>query len=57
MNCVKHVDKALREIQGIKDVKVSLEDKTAQVQLGEDVPDDVLKAAIEDAGYQVVSIQ
>ena len=53
----KAVDKALREIQGIKDVKVSLEDKTAQVQLGEDVPDDVLKAAIEDAGYQVVSIQ
>ena len=46
--CVKHVDKALRDIQGIKDVKVSLEDKTAQVQLGEDVPDDVLKAAIED---------
>ena len=57
MNCVKHVDKALRDIQGIKDVKVSLEDKTAQVQLGEDVPDDVLKTAIEDAGYQLVSMQ
>ena len=24
MNCVKHVDKALREIQGIKDVDVSM---------------------------------
>lgn len=55
--CVKHVDKALRDIQGIKDVAVSLENKSAQVQLDQDVPDAVLKAAIEDAGYQLVSIQ
>ena len=57
MNCVKHVDKALREIQGIKDVSVHLESKSAQVQMSQDVPDDVLKTAIEDAGYQLVSIQ
>ena len=57
MNCVKHVDKALREIQGIREVSVSLENKSAQVQLNQDVPDEVLKAAIEDAGYQVVGIQ
>lgn len=50
-------DKALRDIQGIKDVDVSLESKSAQVQLDQDVPDAVLKAAIEDAGYQLVSIQ
>ena len=55
--CVKHVDKALRDIQGIKDVAVHLESKSAQVQLDQDVPDAVLKAAIEDAGYQLVSIQ
>ena len=45
------------DIQGIKDVDVSLESKSAQVQLDQDVPDAVLKAAIEDAGYQLVSIQ
>lgn len=56
-NCVKHVDKALRGIQGVKDVAVHLESKSAQVQLNQDVPDDVLKTAIEDAGYQLVSIQ
>lgn len=55
--CVKHVDKALRDIQGVKDVAVQLESKSAQVQLEQDVPDDVLKAAIEDAGYQLISIQ
>lgn len=36
MNCVKHVDKALREIQGIREVSVSLENKSAQVQLNQD---------------------
>ena len=56
-NCVKHVDKALREIQGVEQVEVSLEDKSAKVQMGCTVSDDVLKAAIEDAGYQVVEIQ
>ena len=57
MNCVKHVDKALREIQGISDVAVHLESGSAQIQISQDVPDDMLKTAIEDAGYQLVSIQ
>lgn len=56
-NCVRHVDKALRELQGVEQVEVSLEDKSAKVQMGCTVSDDVLKAAIEDAGYQVVGIQ
>ena len=57
MNCVKHVDKALREIQGMKDVTVDLESKSAKVLLSQEVPDEVLKSTIEDAGYQLVNIQ
>ena len=57
MNCVKHVDKALREVQGVQNVTVSLENKSAQVQLGQEVTDAVLKAAIEDAGYEVTGIR
>lgn len=57
MNCVKHVDKALREVEGIREVAVSLADKEARVQLESNVPDAVLKAAIEDAGYQLVKVQ
>ena len=57
MNCVKHVDKALREVQGVQNVTVSLENKSAQVQLGQEVTDAVLKAAIEDAGYEVIGIR
>ncbi len=57
MNCVKHVDKALRELQGVKEVEVSLGSKSAKVQMRGDISDDTLKSVIEDAGYQLVSIQ
>ena len=57
MNCVKHVDKALRENKGVQDVAVSLENKSARVQLSQDVADAMLKAAIEDAGYEVAGIR
>ena len=57
MNCVKHVDQALKEIQGVESVAVSLENKSAQVRLSRDVTDAALKAAIEDAGYKVIGIR
>ena len=57
MNCVKHVDKALRGIKGVQDVAVSLENKSARVQLSQDVADAMLKAAIEDAGYELAGIR
>ena len=57
MNCVKHVDNALREIKGVQDVAVSLENKLAQVPRSQDVADAALKAAIEDAGYEVIGIR
>lgn len=56
-NCVKHVHKALMEISGIQEAVVELESKTAQVQLSQAVSDEILKTAIEDAGYELVSIQ
>lgn len=56
-NCVKHVHKALTEIPGVQDVVVHLESKSAQVQLSQPVADEVFKAAIEDAGYELTGIQ
>jgi len=52
-NCVAHVSKALNAIPGVS-AEVDLESKSATVT-GE-VADDVLRQAVEDAGYQVVSI-
>ncbi|HHY64416.1 MAG TPA: heavy-metal-associated domain-containing protein [Clostridiaceae bacterium] len=55
-HCVRHVTEALEELQGVKSVKVSLESKTAEIELDRDVDDNAIKAAIEDAGYEAVSV-
>ena len=56
MHCVKHVTEALEKVDGVSAVNVSLEGKTAEVALTKDVADDVLKAAVVDAGYEVTGI-
>ena len=55
-HCQAHVEKALNAIDGATAV-VDLEAKTATVTLTKDVADDVLKSAVTEAGYEVVSIQ
>ena len=52
-NCRKHVDKALNGIPGAS-ATVDLDSKTAVIT--GDVADDTIRAAVEEAGYQVVSI-
>ncbi|WP_291573938.1 heavy-metal-associated domain-containing protein [Clostridium sp. UBA4548] len=53
-HCVMHATNALKEI-GLTDVKVELATKTATAK-GE-ASDEAIKAAIEDAGYEVVKIE
>jgi len=55
-HCVRHVKEALEELQGVKSVKVGLENKTAEIELDSQIDDGAIKAAIEDAGYEAVSI-
>ena len=55
-HCVNHVTEALKEIGGTE-VEVSLEKKLASAELADDVTDEAIKAAIEDAGYDVVGIE
>lgn len=54
-HCTGRVDKALNGLNGVE-AQVSLEDKAAYVTLAGDVSDDVLKKAVEDAGYEVTGI-
>ena len=56
MNCVKHVKHALEEIEGVSDVVVDLAGKYALIQV-KNVKDDTIKAAIEEAGYDVIDIK
>lgn len=55
-HCQAHVEKALNAIDGVE-AKVNLETKTATLTLSKDVSDDMLRGAVTEAGYEVVSIQ
>ena len=49
--CVAHVKDALEGVKGVKSVEVSLEEKSARVTGS--APEELLKKAILDAGYEV----
>lgn len=55
-HCVNRVKNALNEINGVSDVVVDLKQAKAVVTLSADVSNDILKAAVEDVGYDVVDI-
>lgn len=54
-HCEMAVKKALGELEGVKNVQVDLGNKKVEVN-GENLQDEKLKKAIEDAGYDVVEI-
>ena len=55
-HCQARVEKVLSEVPGVVSAAVDLEAKTATAVLSEDVAADVLRKAVEDAGYQVTAI-
>ena len=55
-NCVKHVTKALQGIVGVIDVKVSLENKNAIIETSNEIADEVIKNAVDEAGYTATEI-
>ncbi|MDD2591440.1 MAG: cation transporter [Erysipelotrichaceae bacterium] len=54
-HCVKRVAQALQAIDGVQ-ATVNLEQKKAVVELAHDVSDEVLIAAVDEAGYKVEKI-
>ncbi len=55
-HCRARVEKALGALGGV-DAKVELKKKQAVVNLTSDVSDEILKNAVTEAGYEVVSIE
>jgi copper ion binding protein len=53
-HCVKAVKAALEETAGVRSAEVSLKDKSAVVDHGDEVTQAALKAAVEEAGYELV---
>jgi copper chaperone CopZ len=52
-HCVQHVKKALEAVPGVKSAEVSLKDKSASIDHGDEASFASLKAAVIDAGYEV----
>ena len=55
-HCVKAVNGALSAIEGVNAVKVDLDSKSAEVEVGGAVTDDMLRTAVEEEDYEVVEI-
>ena len=56
MRCVAHVTNALKGIDGVTDVQVSLENNNAVVTANADVTAETLKSAVEQQDYKVTEI-
>jgi copper ion binding protein len=52
-HCVHHVTEALKGIDGVSSASVSLKEKSALVDHGAAVTLEAMKAAVEEAGYEV----
>ena len=50
--CQEHVEKALRAVAGVKEVKVDLNSGMVEVSAKESVTEAALKKAVTDAGYR-----
>ena len=55
--CVAHVTEALKNLDGVTKVDVSLEKNNAVVELNNDIADEAFISAIDEAGYDVVKIE
>lgn len=56
-HCQGRVEKALKEVPGVTEVAVSLEEKNAVVTAEDSVTAEALKAAVTDAGYEVTAVK
>lgn len=57
MHCVKHIDDALKAVDGVTEVKVDLESKTATVTVLDSVKEETLVEAVKAAGYEVDGVK
>lgn len=55
MNCVKHVENALLDLEGVKSVSVNLQGKYAIMD--GDVPELKIREVLEEEGYSVLEIK
>lgn len=57
MHCVKRVKTALEQLQSVSSVAVNLELNQATITCNNALSDELIKETIDDAGYDVASIE
>lgn len=55
-HCEARVKKALEAVEGVSEAVVSHESGTAVIKMDTNVADDVLKGAVEEQDYKVISL-
>ena len=55
-HCVARVTNALKAVDGVADVKITLKKKKVEVGLEKEVSDEILVTAIVNAGYEAEKI-
>lgn len=56
-HCEMHVKKALEALDGVESAEASHEKKQAILKLSREVPEDEIRKAVKDAGYEFVGIE
>lgn len=56
-HCVNHVTTALKELSGVSKVEVNLAAKNAIIEASQEISEENIKAAIDEAGYEVTKIE
>lgn len=56
-HCSNRVEKALKQLMGVEEVKVDLQQRSAVVEYNGQLPDDEIRQTIEEVGYDVTNIQ
>lgn len=57
MHCASTVEKAVKELDGIKEAKINLDKKLCTAKLSGEVSDENIMEAIKNAGFNVTSIE
>lgn len=56
-HCVKRVENALLDLEGLVSVKVNLSSKSAMIDVEDNFNDTLLFNAIDDAGYDLTQVE
>ena len=56
-HCSGRVEKALRELDGVKVESVSVDEKNAVITLEREIDERLIKNTVEDAGYDLIEIK